>query len=135
MLFWQFSKIIINVKIVEGEKTRSALECMVILKYRGQGPKKMEKYGTNMSRAFNKNLDLFPWLDCRISIHSNVDLVFFQQFWHVGKLPEQHFSEWLLSNPGNKILFFVEILWSQELRVEQKDFWCQTMEDPGPNLK
>ena len=35
---------------------------MVILKSRGQGPKKMEKYGTNLSLTLNKNLDLVPWI-------------------------------------------------------------------------
>ena len=35
---------------------------MVILKSRGHGPKKMENYETNMSRTFNKNLDLVPWI-------------------------------------------------------------------------
>ena len=42
------------------KNTRSTFECMVILKSRGQGPKKMENYGTNLSRTFNKNLDLVP---------------------------------------------------------------------------
>ena len=44
------------------KNTRSTFECMVILKSRGQGPKKMENYGTNLSRTFNKNLDLVPWI-------------------------------------------------------------------------
>ena len=35
---------------------------MVILKSRGQGPKKRENYGTNMSYTFNKNLDLVTWI-------------------------------------------------------------------------
>ena len=35
---------------------------MVILKSRGQGPKKIDNYGTNLSRTFNKNLDLVPWI-------------------------------------------------------------------------
>ena len=28
----------------------------------GQGPKKMENYGTNLSPAFIKNWDLVPWI-------------------------------------------------------------------------
>ena len=36
----------------------------------------------------------------------------------VGKLPNQHFNVWLFSNPGEKILIIVEILWSEDLRVE-----------------
>ena len=36
---------------------------MVILKSRGQGPKKMENYGTNLPRNFNKNLDIVPWIE------------------------------------------------------------------------
>ena len=31
---------------------------MVILKSRGQGPKKIENYRKNLSRTFNKNLDI-----------------------------------------------------------------------------
>ena len=44
------------------KNTRSTFECMVIPKSRGQGPKKMENYKTNLSRTFNKNLDLVPWI-------------------------------------------------------------------------
>ena len=42
------------------KNTRSTFDCIVILKSRGQGPKKMKNYGTNLSRTFNKNLDLVP---------------------------------------------------------------------------
>ena len=34
----------------------------VILQSRGQGPKKMETYGTNLSPTFNKNQDLVHWI-------------------------------------------------------------------------
>ena len=44
------------------ENTRSTFKCMVILKSRGQGPKKIENYRTKLSRTFNKNLDLVPWI-------------------------------------------------------------------------
>ena len=49
-----------------------------------------------------------PW---RITIHSNVDLVFFNnldKYDYVGKLPEQHFSVWMFSNPGDNILFLLK---------------------------
>ena len=38
-------------------------ETTLLLKSRGQGPKKMENKGTNLSRTFNKNMDLVPWLE------------------------------------------------------------------------
>ena len=44
------------------KNTISPFECMVILKARGLGPKKIENYGTNLSRTFNNNLDLVPWI-------------------------------------------------------------------------
>ena len=61
----------------------------------------------------DKSVPYFPQesgpcpLDWRITIHSNVDLVFFNNldiYDYVGKLPKQHFSVWLFSNPGDKIL-------------------------------
>ena len=42
------------------KNTRSTFECMIIFTSRGQGPKKIENYGTNLSCTFNKNLDLVP---------------------------------------------------------------------------
>ena len=60
MLFRQFLNIIICQDCWKNIK--SIFECMGILKSRGQGPKKMENYGTNLSRTFNKNLDLVPWI-------------------------------------------------------------------------
>ena len=51
----------ISVSCQDGWKnTRSIFECMGILKSRGQGPKKMENYWTNLSRTFKKNVDLVP---------------------------------------------------------------------------
>ena len=50
-------------------------------------------------------------LDMRITIHSNADFGFFNYldiYDYVGKLPEQHFSVWLFSNPGDKILFLLK---------------------------
>ena len=48
-------------------------------------------------------------LDWRKTIHSNVDLVFSNNLdMYVAELPEQHFSVWLFSNPGNKIFFLLK---------------------------
>jgi hypothetical protein len=35
---------------------------------------------------------------------------------YVGKLPEQHFSVWLFSNPGDKILFLLKF---NEARISE----------------
>ena len=35
---------------------------------------------------------------------------------YVGKLPEPHFSVWLFSNPGDKILFFLKF---NEARISE----------------
>ena len=82
---------------------------MVILKSRGQDPKKMENYGTNLSRTFDKNLDLIPWIGELPYVQmliwyfsNNLDI-----YGYVGKLPEQHFSVWLFFNPGDKTLFWL----------------------------
>ena len=37
---------------------------------------------------------------------------------YVGKFPEQHFSVWLFSNQGDKILLLLKL--SQDLKVELK---------------
>ena len=91
---------IIFVKIV-GKNTRSTFECMVVLKSRGQGPKKTKNYGTNLSRIFNKNLELVscigesPYIQMMIwNFYLNLDI-----YDYVGKLQEQHFCVWLFSNP------------------------------------
>ena len=50
-------------------------------------------------------------LDWRKNIHSNVDMVFFSNnrdiYDYIRKLPEQHFSVSLFSNPVDKILFLL----------------------------
>ena len=68
---------------------------MVILKYRGQGLKKMENYRTNLSRTFNTNLDLVPW---------------------IRKLPKLNFSVRLFSNPGDNIFFLLKF---NEARISE----------------
>ena len=35
---------------------------IVVLRFRGQGPKIRDNYGTNLSPTFNKNQDLLPWI-------------------------------------------------------------------------
>ena len=98
--------------------TRSTFECMVILKSRGQDP---QTYGELQDKSvpyFQQEYGPCP-LDWRKTIHWNVDLVFFQQPWHydyVAKLPEQHFSVWLFSNPGDNILFLLKF---NEARISE----------------
>ena len=80
----------------------------------------MENYETNMSPTFNKNLDINPWIGGQQCFEMSV--------WYfsnnpdsggyVGKLPEQHFNERMLSNPRDNILILYEILWSQDLSNE-----------------
>ena len=78
----------------EEKKQTKKFECMVILKSRGQCPKKIDNYGTNVSHTFNKNLDLVPWIGeypytpmLIWYFSNNLDI-----YDYVGKLPEQHFS-------------------------------------------
>ena len=49
MLFWQFSNIIMYVKILVN--TRSTFKCMLILQSREKGPDSCWKYGTDLSRS------------------------------------------------------------------------------------
>ena len=91
---------------------------MVILKSRGQGQKKMEIKGTNLSRTFNKNLDLFPLIGEKPYTQmliwyfsNNLDI-----YYYVGKLPERHFTVLLFSNPGDKILFLLQF---NEARISE----------------
>ena len=59
-------------------------------------------------------------LDWRITIHPNADPVFFPHnldiYYYVGKLPEQHSSVWLFSNPGDKLLFLLKF---HEARISE----------------
>ena len=101
MLFWKFSNIFIYVNIV-GKIPDQHLNVS-----RGQGLKKMEIYGTNMPCTFNKNLDLVPWIG-ELPYTQMLILYFPTILTYMIMLekPEQHFSEWLFSNPGDRILFF-----------------------------
>ena len=98
---------------------------MVIIKSRGQGPKKMENYGTNLSLTFNKNLDLVPWIGEKPYIQMLIGYfsnnLYLYDF--VGKLPEQHFSVWLFSNPRDKIIFFLKF---HEARISEWNL-CNVM--------
>ena len=60
MLFWQFSSIIIDVNIV-GKILNQHLNVLLFSNPRDK-VNKMKNYGTNLSRTFNKNLDLVPWI-------------------------------------------------------------------------
>ena len=60
------------------KNTISTCTCMVILESRGQVPKLRDK----SVPYFQQESGPCP-LDWRITIHSNVDLVFFQQSWHI----------------------------------------------------
>ena len=101
-----------------GCHTVSTFQCTNTLKSRGQGPKKMENYWTKLSRTFNTNLDLVPWIGeepyTQMLIwyfSNNLDI-----YDYVGKLPEQHFSVWLFSNQGDKILFLLKF---NEARISE----------------
>ena len=108
MLFWQFSNIIIYVKIVGKIQDQN----LSVRFFSNQGDKVqilVEITEQNCQVVLHHFLPC-P-LDLRITIHSNVDLVFFNDidiYNYVGKLPEHHFSVWLFSNPGDKILFLLK---------------------------
>ena len=99
------------------ENTRSTWECMVILQFRGQGPDSCWKNGTDLSRSSPSFLDL----DLRITIHSNVDLLFFQQSWQIWlcwQISRTTFQCMVVLQSRGQNFIIVEILWSQDLRVE-----------------
>ena len=89
------------------------------------------------SRFLLKVRDRFvPWfsiffgpcpLDWRIIIHLNVDLVFFQQSWHIWlcwKIARTTFQRMVVLQSRGHNFILVEILWSQDLRVELNP-WCE----------
>ena len=91
---------------------------MVIFKSPGQCPKKMKNYRTNLSRTFNKNLDLVPWFGEYPYIqmliwYFSINLGLYD---NVGKLPKQHFCVRLFSNPGDNILFLLKF---HEARISE----------------
>ena len=70
----------------------------------------MENYGTNLAPTFNKNQDLVPWIVEQKYIKMLI--------WHFPnnpdmrlcwKFPKQHLNVWLFSNPGDDILFLVNV--------------------------
>ena len=84
----------------------------------GTRSKKDRKLRDKSVLYFQKESGHCP-LDWRITIHSNVDLVFSKNldiYYYAGKLPEQDFSVWLLSNPGYKILFLLKF---NEARISE----------------
>ena len=91
---------------------------MGIIKTMGKGPKKMETYRTNLSRTFNKILDLVPWIGEQL--YTQIWIWYFPNIFdiydYVGKLPWEHFNLWLLSNPGEIFLFFMKF---NEARISE----------------
>ena len=76
------------------KNARSTFEGMVILQSREQAPDSCWKYGT----YFSNHLDIYEYVE---------------------KLPEQHFSVWLLYNPGDKIFFLLK----NEARIWEWSVW------------
>jgi hypothetical protein len=76
----------------------------------------MENYAANLSRTFNKNLDLVPWIGEKP--YTQMLIWYFSNnlniYDYVGKLPEQHWSMVVLQSRAQHY-FLVE---SQDLRVE-----------------
>ena len=86
-------------------------QCIVFLQSRGQGPKKMENYGANLSPTFIKNYDVVTWIGEQQYLemlvrHFSIDSDIYV---YVGKFTKQHFNVWLCPNPGDKFLILVEI--------------------------
>ena len=108
MLFWQFSNINIYIKIVENIPDQH-LNVWLISK-------------TNF---FSVDLHFFgpcP-LDLGITIHSNIDLVFFQKSWRIWlcwKIAWTTLQCMVILQSRGRNFILVEISWSQDLRVEHK---------------
>ena len=112
MLFWQFSNIIIYVKIVE----RIPDQQLSVWLFSNPGEK---------VPFLLKVLHLFgpSPLDLRITIHTNVDLAFFQQSWHLWlcwKIATTTFQCLGVIQSRGQHFIIVKIYWSQDLRVEHK---------------
>ena len=64
---------------------------------------------------FYKNMNFVP----RIGEQTYIEMAFQQSSYRaVERLPEQHFNVWLFFHPGDKIIIVVNILCSQDLRVQ-----------------
>ena len=99
---------------------RSTFECMVILQSRGQGPEYCWKYRTDLSRWSPSVFGPCP-LDLRITIRSNVDLVFFLPTWYLllcWKITRTTFQCMVVFQSRGQNVILVEIEWSHDLRVE-----------------
>ena len=100
MLFWQFSNIIIFVKIV-GKLPEQHL---IVLLFSNPGEQVQKRWGTTGQ--------ICPVLSTRIWTLSPGLIWYFSNnldiYDYVGKLPEQNFSVWLFSNPGDNILFLLK---------------------------
>ena len=126
MLFWQFSNIIIYVKIV-GKIPDQHLNVWLFSNPGDQVQKRRRTTGQICPVLSTRIWTLSPGLEnnhtliCWSGIFSNnLDI-----YEYVGKLSEQHFSVWLFSNPGDKILFLLKII---EARISE---WSKTY---GPKI-
>ena len=106
IMFWQFSNIIIYVMMVK----KIPDYYLNVWLFPNPGDKFQNRwrtsYGKNLSRTFNKNLDLVPWNG--EEPYTKMLIWYFPNnlniYEYVGKLLEQHFSVCLYSNPGTKCL-------------------------------
>ena len=121
MLFWQFSDIIIYVKIV-GKIPDQHLNLWL---FSNPGVKVhilVKSTGQIFSAVFHLFWTLYPGFDNSNSFKcwyfsNNLDI-----YDYVGKLPEQYLSVWLFSNPGDKILFLLKF---NEARISECNI-CMT---------
>ena len=117
--FWIFSNIFIYIRVygkIPHQHFKGLLfsnpgdKVLILDESRGQICPKVVHLFMTLSPGLKKNNSLkcwsniFPWSP---DIHG-----------HVGKISKQHFSVWSSSNPGDKFINFVDILWSKDLRVE-----------------
>ena len=86
--------------------------------YHIQGKRSKKDGKLSDKSVSNKHLYLVPWIwelsyiQMLIWYFSN----YLDIYDYVGELPKQHFSVWLLSNPGDKILFLLKFY---EARVSE----------------
>ena len=149
MLFRQFSNIIMYVKIV-GNIPDQYLNVW-LFSIPGDKVQKDRELQDKSVPYFQQESGPCP-LDWRITIHSNVHLVFFQQSWHIWlcwKIAKTIFKFMVVLQSRGHHFILVEIYWSQDLRVEhnrvpfnQRGFffpiWSTGNSDwelPDPNIR
>ena len=104
MQFWNFSNKTTDINLV-GKLPEKNIYHIVVLQLMGQGPKNQNNYGTNLFANFNNKYDLVPYIEI------------FQQYWCVWLYWKTAGTVFLSSNPWDFILIYVEMLWSEDLRV------------------